>query len=293
VQEIGFKNGEILQRAALEAQGKNEAYEKWANEMASHGKDPSAWQRVPLPPPRKCIPNYDMCPIGWHRSVYMGECGFKCEADDPYEGGGPCFPVQDLSCMGYKQKEEKIRNGHVGLKTAFNVQGTPLTRSRQHRHRTTGHLSNRYFLERDGFLLFVIAPTIAAKVLMITSRCYCPFYVAAALLSTTVLGLTSLKDPNKKLEGWANNMIDPSKLEYRLGLVSERRSSSEEYLVVDPRGQIVRTRPYVRRVTASPGWNDEEGTSFYKKAGFDCEAADLGYMQCNYDIPDTHKEDTG
>ncbi|KAF4742994.1 hypothetical protein FOZ62_031601 [Perkinsus olseni] len=204
--------------------------------------------------------------------------------------------------------------------------------SRQHRHRTTGHLSNRYFLERDGFLLFVIAPTIAAKVLMITSRCYCPFYVAAALLSTTVLGLTSLKGPNKKLEGWENNMIDPSKLEYRLGLVSERRSGSEEYLVLDPRGQdilggvefeeavnihsinmredwegrgteaealkhllkyIVRTRPYVRRVTASPGWNDEKRTSFYKKAGFDCEEADLGYMQCNYDIPDTHKEDTG
>lgn len=39
------------------------------------------------------------------RSVYMGKCGFKCEADDPYEGGGPCFPIKDLSCMGYKDKE--------------------------------------------------------------------------------------------------------------------------------------------------------------------------------------------
>lgn len=37
VQEVGYRNGEILQRAALEAEGKDEAYEKWANEMASHG----------------------------------------------------------------------------------------------------------------------------------------------------------------------------------------------------------------------------------------------------------------
>ncbi|KAF4670314.1 hypothetical protein FOL47_002084, partial [Perkinsus chesapeaki] len=105
VQEIGYRNGEIMQRASSEVFGKNHDYERWANEMASQGKDPSAWFKEPMPAPRKCIPNYDMCPIGWHRSVYMGKCGFKCEADDPYEGGGPCFPIQDLSCRGYKEKE--------------------------------------------------------------------------------------------------------------------------------------------------------------------------------------------
>ncbi|KAF4730935.1 splicing factor, partial [Perkinsus olseni] len=142
-------------------------------------------------------------------------------------------------------------------------------------------------------------------------------------LSRRIWWRLHLKDPNEKLEGWENNMIDPSKLEFRLGPVSERRSGSEEYLVVDPRGQdilggvefeeavhihsismredwegrgteaealkhllkyIVRTRPYVRRVTANPGWN-ERRTSFYKKAGFDCQGSSSKEPRSRMSLP--------
>lgn len=53
----------------------------------------------------QCRGNYDQIPYGWRQSPIMGQCGFKIQAKDFYSPSTPCYPVQDLSCMGPVQKK--------------------------------------------------------------------------------------------------------------------------------------------------------------------------------------------
>ncbi len=54
---------------------------------------------------QKCFANYNQIPYGWRPSAFMGECGFKIQLKKFYEADSPCYPVQDISCMGPKEKQ--------------------------------------------------------------------------------------------------------------------------------------------------------------------------------------------
>lgn len=54
---------------------------------------------------QKCLADYNQLPYGWRPSPFMGECGFKIQLKKFYEGDSPCYPVQDLSCMGPREKQ--------------------------------------------------------------------------------------------------------------------------------------------------------------------------------------------
>jgi hypothetical protein len=51
-----------------------------------------------------CNADYERIPYGWRPSALMGQCGFKIQAKEFYSPSSPCYPVQDLSCMGPVQK---------------------------------------------------------------------------------------------------------------------------------------------------------------------------------------------
>jgi hypothetical protein len=53
----------------------------------------------------KCPGDYNQIPYGWRPSAFMGKCGYKIQLDKFYSADSPCFPVQDLSCMGPDQKK--------------------------------------------------------------------------------------------------------------------------------------------------------------------------------------------
>ena len=53
----------------------------------------------------KCPGDYNQIPYGWRPSPFMGKCGYKIQLDKFYSANSPCFPIQDLSCMGPAQKK--------------------------------------------------------------------------------------------------------------------------------------------------------------------------------------------
>jgi hypothetical protein len=53
---------------------------------------------------QKCPADYDQIPHGWRPSPFMGTCGYKIQAKKFYSADTPCYPIQDLSCMGPTQK---------------------------------------------------------------------------------------------------------------------------------------------------------------------------------------------
>ena len=53
---------------------------------------------------QKCIGDYDKLPLGWRESPFMGKCGFKVQHKNFYSADTPCYPIQDISCMGPAQK---------------------------------------------------------------------------------------------------------------------------------------------------------------------------------------------
>lgn len=52
-----------------------------------------------------CPADYSKIPYGWRKSAFMGQCGFKLQMRDLYSPSTPCYPIQDLSCMGAVQKK--------------------------------------------------------------------------------------------------------------------------------------------------------------------------------------------
>jgi hypothetical protein len=54
---------------------------------------------------QKCVGDYDKLPLGWRNSAFMGKCGFKIQHKNFYSADTPCFPIQDISCMGPLQKK--------------------------------------------------------------------------------------------------------------------------------------------------------------------------------------------
>ena len=53
----------------------------------------------------QCPGDYNKIPYGWRISPFMGKCGFKIQMKDFYSPDSPCYPIQDLSCMGPIQKK--------------------------------------------------------------------------------------------------------------------------------------------------------------------------------------------
>jgi hypothetical protein len=53
----------------------------------------------------KCPGDYNQIPYGWRPSPFMGKCGYKIQLNKFYSADSPCYPVQDLSCMGPDQKK--------------------------------------------------------------------------------------------------------------------------------------------------------------------------------------------
>lgn len=53
----------------------------------------------------QCPGDYNRIPYGWRMSPFMGKCGFKIQMKDFYSPDSPCYPIQDLSCMGPVQKK--------------------------------------------------------------------------------------------------------------------------------------------------------------------------------------------
>lgn len=53
----------------------------------------------------KCLGDYSKMPYGWRPSPFMGQCGFKIELNKFYSASSPCYPIQDISCMGAVQKK--------------------------------------------------------------------------------------------------------------------------------------------------------------------------------------------
>jgi hypothetical protein len=54
---------------------------------------------------QKCFADYNKLPYGWRPSPFMGQCGSKIQLNKFYEGDTPCYPVQDISCMGPREKQ--------------------------------------------------------------------------------------------------------------------------------------------------------------------------------------------
>ena len=57
------------------------------------------WQSI-----QKCHADYNQIPHGWRQSAFMGKCGYKIQARKFYSADTPCYPIQDISCMGTTQK---------------------------------------------------------------------------------------------------------------------------------------------------------------------------------------------
>jgi hypothetical protein len=53
----------------------------------------------------KCHGDYNKMPYGWRPSPFIGKCGFKIQMKNFYTADSPCYPIQDLSCMGPLQKK--------------------------------------------------------------------------------------------------------------------------------------------------------------------------------------------
>lgn len=60
-------------------------------------------------PMQKCEGDFFKMPFGWRQSAFMGECGPKIQMKDVYSADSPCYPVQDISCMGAVQKQAWAR----------------------------------------------------------------------------------------------------------------------------------------------------------------------------------------
>jgi len=67
---------------------------------------------IPVPPTssmvqgiQKCIGDYDKLPLGWREAPFMGKCGFKIQHKHFYSADTPCYPIQDISCLGPMQKK--------------------------------------------------------------------------------------------------------------------------------------------------------------------------------------------
>ena len=56
-----------------------------------------------------CAGDYNQMPYGWRQAPFMGQCGFKIQMKNFYSPSSPCYPVQDLSCMGPAQKQAWAR----------------------------------------------------------------------------------------------------------------------------------------------------------------------------------------
>lgn len=53
----------------------------------------------------KCVGDYTRIPLGWRPSALMGQCGFKIQLNKFYSATSPCYPVQDISCLGAVEKK--------------------------------------------------------------------------------------------------------------------------------------------------------------------------------------------
>lgn len=48
----------------------------------------------------QCPGDNNKMPYGWRPSPFMGKCGFKIQLNNFYSAVSPCYPIQDISCMG-------------------------------------------------------------------------------------------------------------------------------------------------------------------------------------------------
>ena len=53
----------------------------------------------------KCAGDYSKMPYGWRPAPFMGHCGFKIQLNKFYSATSPCYPIQDISCMGAVEKK--------------------------------------------------------------------------------------------------------------------------------------------------------------------------------------------
>ena len=53
----------------------------------------------------QCYGDYNRIPYGWRQSPFMGQCGYKIQLNDFYSASSPCYPVQDISCLGANEKK--------------------------------------------------------------------------------------------------------------------------------------------------------------------------------------------
>ena len=52
-----------------------------------------------------CLGDYSKLPIGWRQSAFVGQCGYKIQMSRLYSPDSPCYPIQDISCMGAAEKQ--------------------------------------------------------------------------------------------------------------------------------------------------------------------------------------------
>ena len=57
----------------------------------------------------QCHGDYNKIPYGWRQSPFMGKCGFKIQLNNFYSADSPCYPIQDISCMGPVAKKAWAR----------------------------------------------------------------------------------------------------------------------------------------------------------------------------------------
>jgi hypothetical protein len=53
----------------------------------------------------KCYGDYNRIPYGWTESPFMGKCGFKIQLKNFFSASSPCYPIQDISCLGPTEKK--------------------------------------------------------------------------------------------------------------------------------------------------------------------------------------------
>lgn len=53
----------------------------------------------------KCHGDYNRIPYGWTLSPFMGKCGFKIQLKNFFSASSPCYPIQDISCLGPTEKK--------------------------------------------------------------------------------------------------------------------------------------------------------------------------------------------
>ena len=73
--------------------------------VSEPGSQPTAPDDPDLQKVTQCYGDYNRIPYGWRLSPFMGKCGFKLQLKDFFSGSSPCYPIQDISCLGASEKK--------------------------------------------------------------------------------------------------------------------------------------------------------------------------------------------